>query len=333
MPKSRPVDNQAHASSTSDLLGSLGWKSSTADSGKSPVVQANKFVPKVWFITDCDTPIGRSVAVEALKKGHKVAAGCKTEAVGPLADLYNVYQNNLLILDLDTRNKPLCQSSLVILMRKWNRIDVLISCSLKTVIGAIEEVTEWQFREQLETVFYGPCNIISTVLPYMREQMTGHIICVTGISGAMGTPSLGLLSSATHALEGYCEALAFEVAPFNIKVTIVQPSLEATVLTAPILTAKQMEHYKHTVNAKVRTLFNSAEANSEYLVKDTTWAIMNIAGITNPPGRIVAGVDAIEQTKDKLRTVSEEMEDLLEISYSANTEPLSDSQKREIAGE
>ncbi|KAK9474012.1 uncharacterized protein V1510DRAFT_413360 [Dipodascopsis tothii] len=282
---------------------------------------------KVWLITDGGSPLGKVLAEAALGGGFRVAVGYKPGAeLGSVpwhAEFEKRYGDSYLAVEMDLGNKPMCQTSLITLLRKWQRLDILVLCPCRlAVVGTIEEAAEWHVREQLEVGFYGPVNIITAVLPTMRRQRSGHIVVVTGISGYMGTPSLGLVSAANHALEGYAEAMAFEVSTFDIKVTIVEPSVEATVLTGALVYARQLDHYKGTVADQVRRLVTGAEVDAEELVRDTAFAITNVAGIDNPPGRIVAGAEAIDATKDKLRTVSEELEDMLEVSYAADTEPL-----------
>lgn len=105
-------------------------------------------------------------------------------------------------------------------------------------MGAFEEISDWNFREQLEVNFFGTANIIRCVLPGMRERRNGHIINITGLTGQIGTPSLSLLSAAHHAVEGYSEALAYEVLPFNVKVSIVEPPIDAMYSLSPIATFK-----------------------------------------------------------------------------------------------
>ncbi|KAJ8099094.1 hypothetical protein POJ06DRAFT_127722 [Lipomyces tetrasporus] len=295
---------------------------------------ANVFVPQVWLITDCGSALGRDLAIETLLKGHYVAAACKEESISSLSEMLQPeFGDRVLVLEMDPKNKPLCQSCLARLLMRWERLDIVVNCSLKSIVGTIEEASEWHIREQFEALLYGPVNVITTVLPVLRKQKSGHILCVTGITGHMGTPSLGLLTSAAHALEGYAEALAFEVAPFNIKVTVVQPGLEAAVLANPIIFTSQQEHYKNTLSGTVRSLLSCQELSPELLAKNVAFAILSVAGVDNPPGRIVAGAEAIVQTKDKLRTVSEEMEDMLEVSFAADAEPLTEQQRRELSGE
>jgi NAD(P)-dependent dehydrogenase (short-subunit alcohol dehydrogenase family) len=124
----------------------------------------------------------------------------------------------------------LCQSSIAEAEERFGRIDVVINTASKSTspwskymglislafVGAFEEISDWNFREQLEVNFFGTANIIRTVLPGMRQRRSGHIINITGLSidifkilltvaGQIGTPSLSLLSAAHHAVEGYSE--------------------------------------------------------------------------------------------------------------------------------
>ena len=80
-------------------------------------------------------------------------------------------------------------------------------------MGAFEEISDWNFREQLEVNFFGTANIIRCVLPGMRQRRSGHIINITGLTGQIGTPSLSLLSAAHHAVEGYSEVTPGPVIP------------------------------------------------------------------------------------------------------------------------
>ncbi|KAK9462583.1 uncharacterized protein V1516DRAFT_670634 [Lipomyces oligophaga] len=301
----------------------------------APSPPANAVLSQVWLVSVDASALAKDLVHDILLKGHYVALGCKHDAVPVMQELFaqEYGEDRVLVLELDPRNKPLCQSALAQIAQRWNRIDIVVCAPSKSIVGCIEEASEWHIREQYEESFYGPMNLITIVLPVLRRQRSGHIICITGVLGQMGSPSLGLVSSAAHALEGYIEALAFEIAPFNIKASLVEPALECAILSGSVQFTKPLDHYKNSVAHTIRTLLSCTDLSPELLVRDVVFAVVNIAGIDNPPSRIVAGVDAIEQAKDKLRTVSEEMEDMLEVSYAADKDPLTDAQRRELAGE
>lgn len=103
-------------------------------------------------------------------------------------------------------------------------------------------------RDQFETIFFSQVNFIKAALPVFRTQHTGHIIALTSIGGHIGTPGMSIYTAATWALEGFCDSLAYEVAPFNVKVTIVQPNKEIQSLTNRITFAPQIAAYAPNYN-------------------------------------------------------------------------------------
>ena len=157
--------------------------------------------------------------------------------------------------------------------------------------------------------------------------------------------------AAGWALEGFCDSLAYEVAPFNIKMTLVQPTLEIGVLTNKIISAPSMPQYapennsaplfrviigsildrldavQHDGNHKKTSLFGDqiqalypkipAEMQS-YLLAETIHAITAIGGHDNPPARHIVGHEAVASVKEKLKTVSEELEDFVDCSYAVD---------------
>lgn len=178
---------------------------------------------------------------------------------------------------------------------------------------------EWHFRNQMDLTFYGAVNMIQAVLPLMRKQFFGHIINIADVNGNIGTPALSLVAAAMHALEGYAEALAFEVAPFNIKVTIVESPMEVNLFTTPMVFAPSLPQYgPETTVGKVRRVLGEANVFPTEAFKHTVHTVISIGGLDNPPGRIIVGKDAIHQIKDKLAMLSDDLEEFQNVSYSAD---------------
>ena len=103
-------------------------------------------------------------------------------------------------------------------------------------------------RHQFETIFFSQVNFIKATLPLFRTQHTGHIIILTSTGGHIGTPGMSAYAASVWALEGYCDSLAYEIAPFNIKVTIVQPNQETQSLTNHLIFAPPIPAYAHDFN-------------------------------------------------------------------------------------
>ena len=286
-----------------------------------------------------------------------------------------------------------CQSAIAEAIQDFHRIDVLLICKSFTLIGSIEELSQSAHaislvRDQFEENFFGPVNIIKAVLPHMREKKNGHIIMVTGTTAHLGTPGLGVYCSSQWAIEGYCDSLAYEIAPFNVKMTIVQPNLEINVLTNKIVAAPPMPEYAPDVNSAplareilsglldrldglppssidqipaavsatsptdvstadtpispgatgivgdTENLLTTGELLSagtvtevypplepglkSALIAETVFAIAAIGGHDNPPARHIVGVEGVLSVKEKLKTVSEELEEFIEVSFGVD---------------
>jgi hypothetical protein len=219
-------------------------------------------------------------------------------------------------------------------------------------------------KDQFETNYFGPLNIIKATLPHMRKQKSGHIMILSSITAHIGTPGLGMYSAAGWALEGFCDSLAYEIAPFNVKLTIFQCSIEIGILTnlitsvPPIVPAysSAVNHaplFRGILNRLVPRLppqqtqgtengfqnsnqVSSAEegpfsaprvfsmypplssAHMEVLVEETVYAITAIGGHENPPSRHIVGQEGVASVKEKLKTVSEEMEDFIQASFAVD---------------
>ncbi|KAK2608410.1 hypothetical protein QQS21_003096 [Conoideocrella luteorostrata] len=251
----------------------------------------------------------------------------------------------------------------------FGRIDILLCCRSEAVVGTVEELatnlhTQNLVREQFEAMFFSQVNFIKAILPVMRRQNTGHIIALTSTCGHLGTPGLSMFSAATWGFEGYCDSLAYEVAPFNIKVTIVQPNLEVQSLTSRLTFAPQIPAYVDAyptapnVRDVLTNVLNSdpetavpddpdpetapstpgsmslepepgyGEIFSRYpklpsltidlLLNETIHALTAIGGHENPPSRHIVGSEAAVAVKEKLKTVTEEMEDFVDSSLAVD---------------
>jgi len=217
------------------------------------------------------------------------------------------------------------------------------------VVGTVEELSATSMthnlvREQFEIIFFSQVNFIKAALPLFRAQHTGHIMVLTSIGGHIGTPGMPTYTAATWALEGFCDSLAYEIAPFNIKVTVVQPNKEIQSLTNKITFAPQLPFYDSEVNPapSIRDMLVNVlnmnpdtavdpadpEVVSRYpklppgsvdrLVMETVQALTAIGGHENPPSRHIVGFEGSIAVKEKLKTVTEELEDFVDASLAVD---------------
>jgi NAD(P)-dependent dehydrogenase (short-subunit alcohol dehydrogenase family) len=181
---------------------------------------------KVWFITGSSRGLGRSFAEAALSRGDKVAATARNTA--HLAELVTAYGDAVLRLQLDVADRAAVFDSVKRAKEHFGRLDIIVNNAGYGLSGAVEELTEQQLRDQLDTNLFGPVRVIQAVLPYLREQGGGHIIQISSVGGLTVFPLGGGYVASKWALEGLSETLAQEVAGFGIKVTLVEPGSYAT---------------------------------------------------------------------------------------------------------
>ncbi|MBS2554256.1 SDR family oxidoreductase [Catenulispora sp. NL8] len=176
---------------------------------------------KTWFITGASRGFGRIWAEAALKRGDRVAATARhPETLQPLVDAYG---DAVLPLALDVTDRDATVAAVGRAVETFGRLDVVVNNAGYGLFGMVEETTEEQARAQIETNLLGPLWVTQAVLPHLREQGGGHILQVSSIGGLAAFPTLALYNASKWGLEGMSEALAQEVGPLGIRVTIVEP--------------------------------------------------------------------------------------------------------------
>ncbi len=181
---------------------------------------------KVWFITGVSRGFGRLWALAALERGDKVAATARDTST--LADLQQCFGDAVLPLELDVNDREAGVARVAQAHAHFGRIDVVVNNAGYGQFGFVEELSESDVRDQMDTNFFGAVWITQAALPFLREQGGGHIVQVASTGGLFSGPNLSLYCASKFALEAFSEALAFEVEPFGIKVTLVEPGLFAT---------------------------------------------------------------------------------------------------------
>lgn len=176
---------------------------------------------KVWFITGSSKGFGRVWAEAALARGDSVAATARD--AGTLADLVEKYGDRIAAIKLDVTDKKAVDAAVAEAHKRFGRLDVVVNNAGYGHFGAIEEVSEQEARDQIETNVFGALWVTQAALPIMRAQRSGHIIQISSIGGVNAFASLGLYHASKWALEAFSQSLSIEVAEFGIHVTLVEP--------------------------------------------------------------------------------------------------------------
>ena len=176
---------------------------------------------KVWFITGTSRGFGRKWAIAALDRGDKVAATARDTAT--LTDLAEKYGDALLPIQLDVTDRDADFAAVKQAHDHFGRLDVVVNNAGYGHFGMVEELSEADARNQMETNLFGALWVTQAALPFLRAQGSGHILQVSSIGGISAFPMVGMYHASKWALEGLSQALAQEVADFGIKVTLIEP--------------------------------------------------------------------------------------------------------------
>ena len=176
---------------------------------------------KIWFITGTSRGFGREWALAALERGDRVAATARD--VASLDGLVAAHEDAVLPISLDVTDREKVVAAVARAHEHFGRLDVIVNNAGYGQFGMVEELSEAQAREQIDTNLFGALWVTQAALPLLRAQGGGHILQVSSIGGISAFPTVGIYHASKWALEGLSQALAQEVAGFGIKVTLIEP--------------------------------------------------------------------------------------------------------------
>jgi NAD(P)-dependent dehydrogenase (short-subunit alcohol dehydrogenase family) len=181
---------------------------------------------KTWFITGASRGFGREWAIAALERGDSVAATARNTS--SLDDLVERFGDAVLPLNLEVTDRDAVFDTVAQAHKRFGRLDVIVNNAGYGQFGMVEELSEAEARDQIETNLFGALWVTQAALPYLREQGSGHILQVSSIGGISAFPNIGMYHASKWALEGISQSLAAEVTGFGIKVTLIEPAAYST---------------------------------------------------------------------------------------------------------
>ncbi|GAB3165062.1 SDR family NAD(P)-dependent oxidoreductase [Amycolatopsis stemonae] len=246
----------------------------------------------VFFVTGSSRGLGRRVVEQALAAGHRVVATARDPRA--LDDLVARYGEQVHVEALDVTDPAAAEAAVAAGVAAFGRLDVVVNNAGQGDRVSLEDTTLEVFRRQIETNFFGTVYVTKAVVPVLREQGGGRIIQVSSVGGRVGSPGMTAYQSAKWAVGGFTEALAAEVAPLGIKLTVLEPGGMRTdwggaSMTTPPISAP----YEATVGASARAMagFEQHATGDPRKVADL---VLTVAGLDEPPLRLLAGSDAYE---------------------------------------
>lgn len=269
--------------------------------------------PKVILITGASRGFGKLWAEAFLKRGDKVAATARN--LDSLDDLTGKYGSSVLALRLNVNSREQCFEAVREVEHHFGRIDVLINNAGYGLFGAIEETSEQEAREQMETNFFGVLWMTQAIIPIMRQQKSGHIIQTSSLLGLVTLPVLGLYNASKFAVEGLTETLATEVADFGINVSMVEPNGFTTDWAgASAIQTIQTETYAPLKKAFFESSTPDLWGNPEATVN----AVIKLVDSPNPPLRLLLGKVAYPAVKETYEKRLASFEEWKQISDAAH---------------
>ncbi|MEV6219238.1 oxidoreductase [Nocardia sp. NPDC051833] len=262
--------------------------------------------PQIWLVTGASSGFGRAIAEAAIAAGDTVVAVARRTA--PLDDLVAAHPDQLEAIALDVTDTARIDAVVADVVARYGRIDVLVNNAGRTQVGAVEETTDAELRDLFDLHVFGPAALTRAVLPHLRAQRGGAIVQMSSFGGQLSFAGFAAYSATKFALEGLSEALADEVAPFGIKVLIVEPGGFRTGLMSPgaATLSTETDAYADTVGPTRRMVETSDGLQPGDPAKAAA-AIRAALAADKTPLRLPLGNDAVDAILGHLDSVRTEL--------------------------
>ena len=248
---------------------------------------------KVWLVTGANSGIGEGIAKAALRSGDRVVATARN-----MEKLRAAFAGEdspaLALVQLDVSDVAQVDAAVAQAVARFGRIDVLVNNAGNSYLGNFEALSNADIAQQMDTNFFGVVNMLRSGLPVMRRQRAGHIINISSVAGAVGLKHCAAYSASKFAVEGLSMAVAAEVEPFGIKMTIVEPGFFRTSLIDP-RNAKFAENTieDYAAEGSTRETWAAYDGTQQGDPAKLGEALVKIAAMDEPLKLYLAGSDAV----------------------------------------
>jgi NAD(P)-dependent dehydrogenase (short-subunit alcohol dehydrogenase family) len=270
----------------------------------------------VWFVTGSSRGLGRALVEVALEAGDRVAATARNPE--GLRDLLDQYGDAALLLRLDTTDYDAAGGVVAEAQQTFGRIDVVVNNAGYSDLASFEDTTIDSFRTQFDTNFYGGVNVLKAVVPVLREQGSGHIFQVSSLSVRVSAPGLTAYQAAKWAVAGFSSGLAREMAPFGVKVTVLEPGGMRTDWAGPSMTIPQPSvPYQPTIGPFAE-LVRGGSGHEATDPRRVAQVVRDLAGRDDAPLRLLLGTDAVPIAQKAAHELAASDEAWREVSLSVS---------------
>jgi NAD(P)-dependent dehydrogenase (short-subunit alcohol dehydrogenase family) len=272
---------------------------------------------KTWLITGASRGFGRHLTEAVIEAGDQVIATARSPE--QLDDLVARHGDRIRAVALDVTDAAAASRAVKEATGTFGSLDVVVNNAGYGNSAPIEEMAEDDFRAQIETNLFGVVNVTRAALPVLRTQRSGVFVQFSSIGGRVGgTPGMGAYQTAKFGVEGFSEVLANEVAPFGIKVIIVEPGAFRTDWQGSSMEIHPVgPDYEQTVGAIHRYRRDTDGAQPGDPARAAK-IIIDVVRDDDPPRRLLLGSDAVISARKAAETRAAETEKWADVSRSAD---------------
>ena len=269
---------------------------------------------KVWLITGTSKGLGLDLTKLLLSQGHRVIATSRNTDV--LEKEITFFKENLFPVKLDITSDTDVKCVIDESVEKLGSIDVVVNNAGYSLVGSMEEMTDEEFRATMDVNLFGAVNIIRNVMPYLRQQKSGHIINISSNAGYIGFEKAASYNAAKFALIGISEALAQEVGNFGIRVTVVAPGQFRTEFMNSINYVKnRIKVYGVDEAEKMWSKFSGTQPGDPDKLSNI---LVQISEMKQPPLHLLLGPDTYGLVTQKRAQEDAEFEKWKSLTLSTN---------------
>jgi NAD(P)-dependent dehydrogenase (short-subunit alcohol dehydrogenase family) len=277
---------------------------------------------RTWFVTGCSSGLGRALCERLLESGERVVVTARD--VTAIADFQSRFADRAVLLKLDVTDNSSVAAAVNAALSLDGGVDVLVNNAGYGLVGALEEVDEQTVKDAFDANVYGAYRLIRAFLPHMRARKSAHILNISSMAGFVGSAGFCFYSATKFAIEGMSEALAKELVPFGIKVTLIEPGPFRTDFRSEksLRSAPPMEAYADTVG-RFRKMLVDTDGKQPGDPRKAAEAMMAVVASSEPPLRLPLGDVCSQAMRAKLAAVSQEMDRWAAVSAATAFEPVS----------
>jgi short-subunit dehydrogenase len=273
--------------------------------------------PLVWFITGTSAGFGHELVRVALERGDSVIATSRSPE--KVEESFPNCSDRLLVLRVNLNSVSEIEEAVAVAIATFGQIDILINNAGYGLFGSIEEASEEEISNLFQINVFALLRMTRAVLPHFRQRRSGHIVNISSMWGLAAAAGAGIYNGTKFAVEGLSQALAQEVKPLGIDVTIVEPGGFRTDFLGKsiVFSSTVIDDYTKTSGA-LRSWGKMGHGKQRGDAKLGAEAIINAVTSEHPPLHLLLGGDAYKGALQQLDSLRQEFEAWREVTHSTD---------------